>query len=334
MLAALIESPGEVNVRDVPRPQARGAALVRVTQAGICGTDVKIASGAIPVALPRVLGHEMTGQVESPGPRELVPVGTPVLVNPATFCGYCDLCRRDLPHLCRNGGLIGRDCDGTFAEYIAVDEACLHPLPAGMPDDGAALLQVLSTCVHAQSGLRVSPTDTAVVVGLGVSGMLHIQLLRDRGVKTIIGITRSRWKQVLAEKLGAMAATSPEDAEQVVADATGGRGADVAIECAGTEETLAQAMRLAGAGGTILVFGTTVPAADAMPTYDWYFKELTILNTRAARPRDCDVAIRLCAEGRLDLDQLITGTFPLQDASRALDACRDPSQLKIVLSIS
>jgi threonine dehydrogenase-like Zn-dependent dehydrogenase len=93
-------------------------------------------------------------------------------------------------------------------------------------------------------------------------------------------------------------------------------------------------MRLAGAGGTVVVFGTTAPAADAMPTYEWYLKELTILSPRAARPRDCDLAIRLCAERRLDLAPLVTARFPLEQAARALDACRDPAQLKIVLDIS
>jgi L-iditol 2-dehydrogenase len=334
MRAAVMDKPGVVTVRDVPLPARGGLALVRVAQAGICGTDLKIAAGDIPVVVPRVIGHEMTGWVESPGRRENVPAGTSVLVNPAVFCGACDLCRRDLPQLCRGGALLGRDVDGCFADFVAVDEACLHPIPASVSAAESALLQVLSTCVHAQDGLRASPGASAVVVGLGVTGLLHIQLLRARGVETIVGITRSGWKRELALRFGASHAAAPEDAQQAVADATGGRGADIAIECVGTQQTLAQAMRLAGAGGTVVVFGTTAPAADAMPTYEWYLKELTILSPRAARPRDCDLAIRLCAERRLDLAPLVTARFPLEQVANALDACRDPAQLKIVLDIS
>ena len=218
-----------------------------------------------------------------------------MLVNPAVFCGHCELCRRDLPQLCHRGGLLGRDADGVFADLVAVDEACLHPLPAGLPSDGAALLQVLSTCVHAQSLLAVHPGDSAVVVGLGVAGLLHVQLLRDRGVPVIVGVTRSAAKRELARRFGASEAVGPEDAAEAVAAQTGGRGADLAIEAAGSQQTLVQAMRLAAPGGTVLVYGTTVPAADGLPTYDWYLKELTIRNTRAARPRDCDLAIRLYA---------------------------------------
>jgi L-iditol 2-dehydrogenase len=334
MRAAVLDQPGGVTVRDVPPPVADGRALVRVTQAGICGTDLKIASGQIPVSRPRVLGHEMTGWVQTPGRRGAVPAGTPVLVNPAVFCGHCDLCRRDRPQLCRAGALLGRDTDGVFADLVAVDEAFLHPIPGHLPPAEGALLQVLSTCVHAQAELRTAPGDTAVVIGLGVSGLLHVQLLRDRGVRTIIGITRSAWKRDLARKSGATATATPEEADQAVAGATGGRGADIAIECAGTQSTLAQAMRLAGAGGTVLVFGTTAPAADGMPTYDWYFKELTIQNTRAARPRDCDLAIQLAAERRLDLAPLVTARFPLEQAGPALAACADSAQLKVVLDIA
>src|SRR5262249_15028291 len=92
--------------------------------------------------------------------------------------------------------------------------------------------------------------------------------------------------------------------------------------------------RRAGAGGTVLAFGTTAPAADGLPTYQWYFKELTILNPRAARPRDCDAAIRLAASGRLELAPLITARFPLAQASRALAACAAPGQLKVMLDVT
>ena len=332
MRAAVIEQPGAVTVREVARPAVDGRALIRVAQAGLCGTDVKIASGQIPVRMPRVMGHEMTGSVVEPGPRGVAPAGTRVLVNPAVFCGYCDLCRRDLPQLCRNGALLGRDVNGCFAELVAVDESCLHPLPDGLPADDAGLLQVLSTCVHAQS--RLPAAESAVVVGLGVSGLLHLQLLAERGVRTLIGVTRSAAKRELALRLGAGVVAEPAEAEAVVAEATGGHGAEVAVECAGTQETLAQAMRLAGAGGTVLVFGTTAPAADGLPTYQWYFKELTILNPRAARPRDCDAAIRLAASRRLELAPLVTARFPLAQAGRALAACAEPGQLKVMLDMT
>ena len=119
-----------------------------MAQAGICGTDLKIVSGEVPVSRPRVLGHEMTGWVEAPGSPGAVPAGTPVLVNPALFCGRCDLCRdRDLAATCAATAPCSAGMwTACFAELVAVDEACLHPLPDSLPAADAALLQVLSTC--------------------------------------------------------------------------------------------------------------------------------------------------------------------------------------------
>lgn len=337
MLAAVLERPGTVTMRDVAPPKAvAGCALVRVAQAGVCGTDVKIADGDIPVSANRVLGHEMSGWVETPGRHGAMAAGTAVMVNPAAFCGSCDLCRRDLPHLCRQGGLLGRDADGCFAELVAVDEALLHPVPDTVSPDAAALLQVLSTCVHAQSGLRICPEDTAAVIGLGVTGLLHLQLLRARGLRTVIGITGSEWKHDLARRLGASAVAAPAEAADATAVATEGRGARVVIDCAGTQATFAQAIRLAGAGGTVVAFGI-IPgtfARDAGITpYEWYMKELTIHSPRAARPRDCDTAISLCARGRLELDPLVTARYPLERLPDALAATRDPAQLKVVVDV-
>ena len=327
MLAAVVEGPGAVVVRDTAPPRAAGLALVAVTQAGICGTDRTLAADGIAVRPPRVLGHEMTGRVEVPAPGGAVPAGTPVVVNPAAFCGACRECRRGLPNLCARGGLLGRDLDGCFAEYVAVPESLLHPLPEGITADEAALLQVLSTCVHAQP----PAADSAVVVGLGVTGLLHVQLLRARGVPVIVGVTRAAWKRDLALASGASVVVAPDDAAVAVAEATGGQGADIAIECAGAATTLAQAIRLAGPGATVIMFGT---GPGGLPAYEAYLKELTIRCPRASRPADFDTAIRLCAERRVQLAPLITGRFPLGEVARALAASERPEHLKIVLDVA
>jgi L-iditol 2-dehydrogenase len=332
MRAVVVEAVNTVRVREIADPHPGRAALVRVERAGLCGTDLKIVHGTIPVRTPRVLGHELVGRVASAGARELVPEGTRVVIDPSIACGRCHVCRNDRPQLCPDGALIGRDVDGGCAEFVVVEEERLHPIPNTVPDDAAALLQVLSTCVHAQDCVGVFPGQTAVVVGLGVSGLLHVQLLRARGVDRVIGVTRSAWKREPAIGMGATTVVPPDRAAEAVADVTGGRGADLAVECVGTAATLRQAMRLAGTGGTVLVFGTTAPHADGMPTYDWYLKELTIISPRAARPRDFERAITL-ADGQLTLARLGTAVFPLCEAPRAFAAFDDPAHLKIVLQV-
>lgn len=333
MRAVLVTATDEIAVDDVAPPDPGGQALVRPEVAGLCGTDLKILHGTIPVSHPRILGHEIVGRVERAGPRGLVAEGARVLVNPTSWCGHCRLCLSDRVHLCPNGALLGRDTDGGFAELLAVDELQLHPIRDDLPAQDASLLQVLGTCVHAQTLADVFPGQTAVVVGLGVAGLLHLQLLRARGLRTVVGVTRSAWKRELAEDLGATATAHPDDAEEVVAEHTGGAGADVVVEAVGKVATLAQAIELAAVGGRLLVFGIIGSDAAALPFYDLYFKELDVVNARAARPRDYGAAVELGSSGALRLGPLWSASYPLEDATDAFAAVEGSDTLKVTLEV-
>jgi 2-desacetyl-2-hydroxyethyl bacteriochlorophyllide A dehydrogenase len=331
MRAVRVVGPAQLEVVEVPAPQRGTGALVRVDGAGICGTDVKILAGKIPGPRPLVMGHEMVGTVVEPGARQLVAAGTRVLIDPATTCGHCDLCRSGRGHLCRNGGLLGRDSDGVFSDLIAAPEEKLHVIPQEVSAAAATMLQVLGTCVHAQRAVSVFPTDTVAVVGLGVSGLLHLQLLSARGIRRLIGITRSQWKLDLARRLGAAVTATPEAAEEAVAEFSDGRGADLVVEAAGTEATLGLAIRLAATGGEVVVFGTITAGDRGLPYYDLYHKELTLYNPRAAAPTDYDTGIDLAAAGRLRLEDLVTHTFAVEDAPAAFAAVGHSSSLKVAI---
>jgi 2-desacetyl-2-hydroxyethyl bacteriochlorophyllide A dehydrogenase len=331
MKAVQVVAPSQLAVVDVPIPEAGTNALVRVHRAGVCGTDVKVFKDQIPGPRPLVMGHEMVGTVVEPGSRGLVAAGTRVLIDPATACGYCDVCRRSLRHLCRNGGLLGRDSDGVFSEFIAAPEEKLHVIPDAVSDDAASVLQVLGTCVHAQRAVNVFPTDVVAVIGLGVAGLLHVQLLAARGIHQLVGITRSQWKLDLASEFGAIATATAEQADDVLAEISHGLGADLVVEAAGVEETLGQAIHLTGIGGEVLVFGTLTGGDRGLPYYDLYHKELTIFNPRAATPADYDAGIELAAAGRLRLEDLVTHTVVADDAADAFAAVQESSSLKVVI---
>lgn len=335
MRAAVLLAPERLAVTDVAEPAADGQAIVALERAGICGTDVSILRGKIPVAYPRVLGHELVGRVVQPASGDGSAAGTRVLVNPSIACGRCHACRRDLEHLCPHGALIGRDADGGFAERIAVDEARLLPVPEAVSSESASLLQVLGTCVHAQRTFTVFPGQVAVVVGLGVSGQLMVQLLRRRGLDKVIGVTRSAPKRRLAERLGASCTVPPQDAAAAVADLTAGAGADVVIEAVGSVPTLAQSIELAGLAATVVMFGTIGgAAAPDLPFYQLYYKELRLENPRAARTRDYATAIDLAAAGALDLAPLWSAGFPLEDAATAFSAVAEAGTLKVTIDIA
>ena len=334
MRALVLEGPGSAKVREVPDPTPSGRAVVRVERVGVCGTDASIFKGKIKVAYPRIMGHEVVGVIDTPGPMGLFPAGTRVVVDPGVACGYCHLCRADRVNLCLNGGLLGRDVDGVFAGYLAVSETFLHPLPESVAPDNAPVIQVLGTCIHAQSQFSVFPGDTAVVIGLGVTGFLHLQLFKARGLTSIVAVTRSEWKQEMARGWGASEVVAPDLAKEAIATASQGRGATVVVECAGYESTLSQAIELAGHGGTVSAFGTVTHRDSGLPYYQLYHKELTILNPRAALPRDYARAVQLVANGSVELAPLVTHRLPIEDAPAALgDLINDPTALKILFEL-
>lgn len=332
MRAVRLEGPGAVEIADIPRPGADGEVVVRVQQVGICGTDTEIFAGRVGVSYPLVMGHEMAGEVVSALAGSAHDVGTRVLVDPAVSCGWCDLCLAGRANLCRNGGLLGRDMDGVFTEYITAPANRLVPIPPNISKRASGLLQVLGTCVHAVKRLQLFPGQVAAVVGLGVSGQILAQLLRVAGMD-VIGITRSEWKRDLALELGAVAVADPSEAAEVILRHTHGRGADLGVEAAGYETTLADAISLTGIGGEILAYGTVVTAGKGLPYYDLYLKELTIHNPRAALVGDYASGITLAAAGSVTLEPIVTHELDLSEAPRAFEVAEDSSSMKVLMTV-
>ncbi|MCQ3803263.1 MAG: alcohol dehydrogenase catalytic domain-containing protein [bacterium] len=324
--------PGRLQIVDTVSPRVGTESLVRLERAGICGTDLKIMDGSTPVDYPRVLGHELVGTVAVAESGGKIAAGARVLVNPGIHCGSCHLCRKDLAHLCGRGGLLGRDFDGVFAEEIALGGGNLHPVSEEVGPDDAGLLQVLGTVIHAQQTVDVSSQTVAVVIGLGVSGLLHVQVLRERGAGVVVGVTRSAWKLELASRLGTDVVATPDEARRAVEKVSGNRGADLVVEAVGTESTVLQAIELCAPGGHVIVYGTVTGTGGRMPYYQLYFKELTLHSPRAARPGDYDAAIRLAAQGRIRLAPLVTARYPLEQAEEAFAAARSGDHLKVLLT--
>jgi 2-desacetyl-2-hydroxyethyl bacteriochlorophyllide A dehydrogenase len=326
MKAMVLRAPSDLAIEDVARPQIpAGHVTVRITHSGLCGTDLKIYKGAIPARYPLIMGHEMVGEIAG---------GARVIIDPVLFCGTCFHCRIGQTNLCPAGGLIGRETNGGFAEYVAVPAAQVFRLPDSIDLRVAPLIQVATTCLHAQRIGLVSLGESVAVIGLGVSGQLHVQLAKAHGAGKVIGISRSRFKNHLANELGAdLAIESGPEAVAQVLEATDGRGADVVIECTGVMTQIADAIRMARFGGRILLFGITNATEGALPFYDLYFKELTLMNNRAATAQDFPVTIDLVDRGALRLEPLVTHRMALDELGTALGMLEDGAdgRLKIIL---
>ena len=333
MQAMVLTAPREVSSQKVPVPNVNpDETLIRVTKSGICGTDLKIYQGGIPVDYPRILGHESVGEVVSGG--TLKP-GTPIIVDPAYYCGACYNCRDGQSHLCPNGGLIGRDVEGGFADYMVAPSRNLHALPNDLKPDIAPLIQPMTTCLHAQRKAKIFPGEAVLVYGLGVTGLLHVQLAKAHGAYPIIGVTRSKWKRELAEDLGADFTFAPnENLKNSVLEITGEKGGvDLVIESVGQLSILAEAIELVRLGGRILPFGIYTQTKGELPFYNLYFKEIQVVNARVAKPEDYPASIDFVRRGVVDLKPLITHTFFINDINKALDMLDggDSSCIKIIL---
>jgi 2-desacetyl-2-hydroxyethyl bacteriochlorophyllide A dehydrogenase len=333
MKAMVLHAPGRLTLEEIPRPTpGPGDALVRITHSGICGTDYKIFSGAIPVQYPRVMGHEMTGEVADPGGASELSPGDRVIVDPQLYCGACFHCRIGQTHLCPDGILVGRDRDGGFAEYVAVPTRHVHRLPPAIDSRTAPLVQVLTTCLHAQRQIAIFPDETAAIVGLGVTGQLHVQLAKARGAR-VLGVTRSADKRRLAESLGADATVAADRAAAEVRAATGGRGADVVIETTGVLASVAAAVDMVRSGGRVLLFGIITAREGALPFYDLYFKEIALIGARVAKPEDYPASLALIERGAVRLDPLVSDVMPLPTLEAAIGLLGADSgpRMKIIL---
>ena len=333
MRAALLDAPRTLGVREtVDAAPGDGDAVVRVEGVGICGTDLSIYAGKIPVTYPRVIGHEIVGILEDPG-RSEVAAGARVIVDPAISCGTCRQCLEGRTNICTRGALLGRDRDGGLRERLAVPAGNVHALPDDIDPSIAPMIQVLSTCVHAQRRMPLSLGEHVVVLGLGVTGLLHVQLAKRRGAGTVVGVTRSVAKLELAGELGADALVRADGSEASEVERTLGGGADLVIDCVGTVAGLARAVEMVRHGGRILHYGTITESAGELRFYDLYHKEISIVAARAARPQDFPDAIELVASGGVSLAPLVSSRFPLDRADEAMRAGGDPGALKVLVDV-
>lgn len=332
MKAALLTGPRRIELQDTdaPRPDPHEV-VVQVESVGICGTDLSIHAGKIPVEYPRVIGHEIVGTLRTG--TDSFDEGERVLVDPGIACGRCRQCREGRTNICTAGWLIGRDRDGGMRELMTVPASNVHPLPQGLDPATAPMLQVLATCVHAQRRTWVFPGESVVVLGLGVTGLLHLQLAKLRGAHPVVGITRSAPKLALARALGADLTIAADGTEALaVAEALPG-GADLVIECVGTVDAFARAMAMVRTGGRILAYGTMTETSGELPFYELYHKEISIIGARSARVEDFPLAIDAVASGRVALGPMVSGRHPLDDADGAIRAAGAPGALKVLVDV-
>ena len=311
--------------------------VVRVAATAVCHTDLSIYTGHHPgVRYPVVLGHEAAGVVESVGEDTRVAIGARVVINPIIACGGCDCCLRGDGNLCRRAGLLGRELSGSLAEHLVLSERYVHPIPDSIPLEAATLIETLATVRHAQQRAPFPPGAAVVVLGQGATGLFHTRLAKLSGAGPLIAISRTAWKRELGRKMGADALVDPAvgDIAPAVLALTDGRGADVVIDTAGDPRLIRPAIEMLRPGGTLLLYAISHEPIPDFTTFAMYYKELTVVGSRALVPGDMEPAIRLVSSGAVPLDGFITGSYALDRAAAAFGEYeRDPDRVLRLLIV-
>jgi 2-desacetyl-2-hydroxyethyl bacteriochlorophyllide A dehydrogenase len=326
--------------RPEPRP-GPGEVLVRVLACGVCRTDLKIVGGQMAFSktqtLPHVPGHEVAGEVAATGPGVSLAPGQRVVVFNYWGCGRCPHCLAGEEHLCEAlRGWVGFTTPGGFQEYLVVPANYVLALPASVsPTEGAAMSCALGTgyrAVVTRGGVRAG--ETAVIVGSGGVGLHALQFARAAGARTVV-VDIQESKLAAARQYGAEAAVRPEDAVQAVRDLTGGRGADLAVDCVGTGATTSQAVGLVRKGGRVVQVGYTTETEHypRLPTDQVALREISIVGSRYITRPELARAIALVARGAVR--PVISELLDLSEANLALERVRaDLAVGRIVLQVA
>lgn len=328
MDAVVYEAPGvfALQKRPLPRLLQPTDAIVKVTLASICSSDIHIKHGSVPKAKPGIIvGHEMVGTIAALGSDvQGFFVGDRVTVNVETFCGDCFFCKRGFVNNCTDphgGWALGCRIDGGQTEYVRVPHAQngLNRIPDGVSDEQAIFTgDILSTGFWSAKISEIRPGDTVAVLGAGPTGLCAMLCCRLYHPARIVAIDTDDFRLSLAIKQGmADLSVNPgkEDPAAILRSLTEGRGADVVLEVAGGTDTFQTAWKIARPNAVVCVVAF-YEEAQPLPLPDMYGKNLTF-KTGGVDGCDCDEILRLIAAGKLDATSLITHRYPL---SKAMDA--------------
>ncbi len=342
MRAVVLHGPGDVRVDDVAEPALleAGDAIVEVTATAICGADLFPYHGLTPGFEPgTVLGHEFAGVVREVGPEvERIRPGQRVVNGSMTRDGTCAYCRLGLPTQCEGRSLFGYSgvyprLDGGQAELVRIPRAdlVLQPLPDSVSDEaGVFVADILPTGWGAVVRGGVEAGDAVCVVGCGPVGLMAVLSAVHHGAR-VLAVDGIAARRELAASLGAEA-VAPEQAAEAVAEATGGLGADVVIEAAGSQGALDAALRLARGRGTVSVVGAHFEPDYPLDNLHMFEHELTLRFTIGDPTNDRVRLLELIAAGAIDPAAIVTHRLPLADAAEAYRLFDAREATKVVLT--
>ena len=310
---AMLVSPGHLELREFTPPHpGPGEVLIQVRCALSCGTDLKAYRRGHPMwPMPTPLGHEFSGVIAEVGPSAgEFKVGDELMAAPTAPCGRCFYCERgqeNLCPLCMEKMVLGAYADCLLLPAHVVARNAFRK-PAALPFEEAALLEPLACVVHAHEMARPQKFETALIIGAGAFGLLHMLALKAQGLRQIVVAGRGNQRLEWAGELGAdkVIDVQHDDAVPEIARLNGGHGPDLVIECTGQVAGWADAFSRVRRGGRVVFFGGCLPGtALSVDTRRMHYDNLTLLAPFHFRPRDVRRAFELLCDGKLGAGRIV-----------------------------
>ena len=320
MLAAVYYNNRDVRIEEIPKPESGDdEILLKVMASGICGSDV-IEWYRVPKA-PRVLGHEATGVIEKVGVNvKRFKVGDRVFVSHHVPCNKCRYCLKGHHTACETLHKTNY-FPGGFAQYIRVPrinvEHGVYRLPSGMSFEEGTFIEPFACVIRGQRLADVRKEDSLLVIGFGVSGILHVQLAKMKGLERIVVSDINPYRLELARKFGAdYAIDAKENLPQKLREVNDGKLADQVVVCTGATQAAFTALECVDKGGTILFFAVPEPTVNLpVPINQFWRNEITIKTSYGAAPNDLKKSLAILAQKKLNVKDMITHRLGLRQAA-------------------
>lgn len=331
--AAIYKGPKIIEVENVDIPKIiEGEALIKVSYAGICGTDIHIYNGEYRTVPPMIIGHEFSGEViEIKSERESsFKIGYNVVARPILSCGKCYACKNGYYNVCQNLKMIGIDFPGAFAEYVKVPLDILYKIPADMSLKTAALIEPLAVAVHAVRTSNLKVGDNVVIFGAGSIGTLLglVAKISGAGAVFITDINDFRVKKASGLGLNSVN-TNKIDFLKYLNIETSGRMADIVFDAAGVSATAKIISDVTRIRGQIVIVGV-FKKPPAINLFSVLFKEQNIIGTRVYMDYDYIKSLILLKK-HPEIKNVITKVIPLKDIKKGIEAIRNSKDVIKVL---
>jgi 2-desacetyl-2-hydroxyethyl bacteriochlorophyllide A dehydrogenase len=325
MRAVVCETPGVLRIVEKPMPRpSQDEVLVRIRRMGVCGTDLHIFNGKHPfLEYPRIMGHELSGEVAEAGPGVDLAAGTPVYIMPYLTCGHCIACRKGKSNCCTSMQVLGVHCDGGMTDYVVLPRRVVFPAE-GIPLDQAALIEFLAIGAHAARRGAFDGGERTLVVGSGPIGLACAIFARSRGADITLVDGREDRLGFATRELGF---TSTElagpDLGERLKKRTDGEFYDRVIDATGNPKAMEASFDLVAHGGA-LVFAGLVRTDLTFSDPEFHKRELTLYASRNATDVDFAEVLASIRSGAVKVDKLITHRASLEEAVERFPAWTTP----------